>query len=341
MNILLLSVGRRNNLVRYFKNALAGTGKVVAADCSSLSPALYEADRFAIIPAITDKAYPERVLALCESERIGGIVSLIDPEVSILAAHSERFAAVGAKVVASSWSQCELALNKSAMYRWLSGHGYPCVKHWTDIDAFRGAVASGAARFPVVVKPIRGSASRAVSVVYSLEETERVLSRREEWLIQEQIMGQEIGADLYADLLTGRVVSVFTRKKLQMCDGETSQAVSFSDPRLSALLERFVTEAGFRGVIDIDLFASEGDYYILDVNPRFGGGYPLAHECGCDFPALILNNLNGIANKERCGAYKEGVCMMKYSDVVIRKETELARPQEQAASSVGSRKSKE
>jgi carbamoyl-phosphate synthase large subunit len=91
------------------------------------------------------------------------------------------------------------------------------------------------------------------------------------------------------------------------------------------LIERFVAEAGFRGPVDIDLFEVDGRYYISEVNPRFGGGYPHAHACGCDFTKLIVNNLNGIANERRIGDYEEGVCMMKYSDMAILRESELVK----------------
>ena len=115
-----------------------------------------------------------------------------------------------------------------------------------------------------------------------------------------------------------RSVSIFTKKKLKMRAGETDKAVSFKDERLFLLIERFVTEAGYRGQIDIDLFDIGGEYYISEVNPRFGGGYPHAYECGCDHTKLILNNLRGIPNEKQIGAYHEGIYMMKHNEVTIK-----------------------
>ncbi len=323
MNILLLSVGRRNQLVRYFRDALRGTGTVTAADCSRFASALYEADRWRTVPKVTDTAYLDAVLALCREERIGAAISLIDPEGCFLAAHAEDFRAVGVTVIPGDAALCEMAMDKPATYRWLAAHGYPCLPFRTDAEAFRRAMGSGEMRCPVVIKPVRGSGSEAVTTVFSPEEAAFLTARDEGRLIQEWADGPEIGADVYADLVTGEVVSIFTKKKLKMRAGETDQAVSFREPQLFAFLERFVTEAGFRGVIDIDLIERDGTYFILDVNPRFGGGYPLAHACGCDFTKLLLNNLNGAANEKRIGDYEVGVCMMKYSDVTIRKEAEL------------------
>ena len=119
---------------------------------------------------------------------------------------------------------------------------------------------------------------------------------------------------------SGEVVSIFTKKKIKMRAGETDKAVSFKDPKLFALIERFVAEAGYRGQIDIDVFDIGGSYYISEVNPRFGGGYPHAYEAGCDHMKLILNNLMGKTNEKRIGAYDEGVYMMKYNEIkIIRK----------------------
>ena len=100
--------------------------------------------------------------------------------------------------------------------------------------------------------------------------------------------------------------------------GETDKAVSFKDPGLFALIERFVLEAGYRGQIDIDIFEINGKYYISEVNPRFGGGYPHAYECGVDHMKLILKNLQGIVNDKNIGAYDEGIYMMKYNEVKIQ-----------------------
>jgi carbamoyl-phosphate synthase large subunit len=102
--------------------------------------------------------------------------------------------------------------------------------------------------------------------------------------------------------------------------GETDKAVSFKDPALFDLIERFVLEAGYRGQIDIDIFDIGGTYFISEVNPRFGGGYPHAYESGCDHMSLILNNLQGRPNPRNIGAYDEGICMMKYNEVKIVRE---------------------
>lgn len=319
MNILILAAGTRNKIVQYFKKTFDGVGTVVATDASKLGPAIYDADKYYIVPPITEEGYIEKILEICKKEQIKGVLSLIDPELSLLAANEEKFKAVGTTIIGSSYDLCEMALDKMQMYSWLVEHGYNCARSWMDKEEFYKAVDTGEVSYPVFVKPYRGSASISISKVYDKETVDLLFAHEDDLMIQEFLDGQEIGADVYIDLISGEVVSIFTKKKIKMRAGETDKAVSFKDPQLFSLIEKFVTEAGYRGQIDIDIFEINGEYYISEVNPRFGGGYPHAYESGCDHMKLILNNLKGIANRKNIGAYDEGIYMMKYNEVKIVK----------------------
>lgn len=319
MNILILSSGTRNKVVQYFKKALAGSGRVICTDMSSLAPSLYEADKFYTVPRMTAPGYIDVILDICKKEAIAGVLSLIDPELSLLAKNREKFAAIGTTVIGSSYELCEMSLDKFQMYQWLTSHGYRCAKSYMDKQAFYADVDAGKISYPVFVKPARGSASIAISKVYDRETIELLFSHSDGLMIQEFLDGQEIGADVYIDLITKKVVSIFTKKKILMRAGETDKAVSFRDEKLFRLIQQFAEEAGFLGQIDIDIFRIDGEYFISEVNPRFGGGYPHAYACGCDHMKLILNNLKGIANQCQIGSYEEDVCMMKYNEVMVRK----------------------
>lgn len=319
MNILILSCGTRNKIIRYFKQALAGNGKVVATDMSPYAPAIYEADAHYLVPRITEPGYIDIILDICRKEKISGVLSLIDPELSLLAKNADRFSAVGSTVIGSDFEQCERSLNKMQMYRWLTEHGYPCARSYDDPAAFFAEQEAGKIDYPVFVKPVCGSASLSISKVSDRESVQFLFRKQDGMMVQELLDGTEIGADCYIDLLSGKVVSIFTKKKLVMRAGETDKAVSFKDPKLFDLIERFVTESGFRGQIDIDLFEVNGDYYISEVNPRFGGGYPHAYECGVDNMRLILNNLDGKENQPQIGCYEDGILMMKYNEIMTKR----------------------
>lgn len=323
MNILILSVGTRNKIVQYFKKALVdekgnSVGKVIAADMSELAPAVYEADKFYKVPRITEDGYIDIILDICNKEQVSGILSLIDPELSLLAKHQEEFRQIGVTVIGSSYDLCEMSLNKMDMYRWLMKRGYKTAKSYVDKDAFFTDVDAGTISYPVFVKPICGSASIAISKVFDKDTIEFLFSRNDNLMIQEFLDGQEIGADVYIDLISGEVVSIFTKKKLVMRAGETDKAVSFKDERLFDLIKDFVGKVGYRGQIDIDIFDIGGEYYISEVNPRFGGGYPHAYECGCNHMELIVNNINGKANRSKVGDYLSDIYMMKYNEIVIK-----------------------
>lgn len=316
-NILVLSVGTRNKIIQYFKKELKGKGKVIATDMSRLAPALYEADAFYIVPRMTEPGYIDQILDICKKENINGVLSLIDPELSLLAQNQERFQAIGTQVIGSDYEICERSLNKWDMYQWLDQHQYLCAKSYINKEEFFTDVENGQAKYPVFVKPVCGSASIAISKVYDRETIELLFAHNDGLMIQEYLEGQEIGADCYIDLISGKLVSVFTKKKLVMRAGETDKAVSFIDHALNELIQKFVEEMGYRGQIDIDVFEKDGRYYISEVNPRFGGGYPHAYECGVNHMKLIVNNLEGNVNEKRTAEYEEGVYMMKYNEISI------------------------
>ena len=319
INILILSAGTRDKVVQYFRKAFLGKGSVIATDMSEIAPALYDADKYYIVPKMTAPNYLDVILDICKKEKITGVLSLIDPELSLLAANIRKFEAIGTKVIGSSYELCEMALDKFQMYNWLTEHNYKCAKSYMDKEVFFADVEAGKISYPVFVKPARGSASIAISKVYDKETVELLFAHDEGLMIQEFLDGQEIGADVYIDMVSKEIVSIFTKKKIKMRAGETDKAVSFKDEKLFTLIEKFVSEAGYIGQIDIDIFEINGEYYISEVNPRFGGGYPHAYESGCDHMTMIAENLVGRVNNANIGNYDNGIYMMKYNEVCIKK----------------------
>lgn len=321
MNILILSAGTRNKVVQYFKTSLKGKGIVIATDCSAIAPAIYDADKYYIVPRMNDPQYLNVIFDICKKDKVSGVLSLIDPELSLLAAHMDEFNSMGVTVIGSNYDLCEMSLDKMQMFQWLVKHGYKTARSYTDKEEFYQDVKVGKISYPVFVKPIRGSASIAISKVTDRETIDLLFAHNDNLMIQEFLDGQEIGADVYIDMISGEVVSIFTKKKLKMRAGETDKAVSFKDEKLFLLIEQFVKEAGYRGQIDIDIFDIDDEYYISEVNPRFGGGYPHAFESGADHIKLIVNNLDGKANEDVVGEnYEAGTYMMKYNEVMIWKQ---------------------
>nr|MCR4668721.1 carbamoyl phosphate synthase [Clostridia bacterium] len=132
MNILILAAGTRNKIVQYFKRDLTGMGKVIATDVSLLAPAIYEADSFCTVPMINEPGYIDLILDICKEEKVDGVLSLIDPELGLLAENTDRFREVGTTVIGSSADACDMALDKFRMFKWLKSHGYKCARSWMD-----------------------------------------------------------------------------------------------------------------------------------------------------------------------------------------------------------------
>lgn len=318
MNILILSAGTRDKVVQYFKKELGDRGRIIATDCSNLAPAVYDADAFYLVPRITAPGYLDVILDICKKEQITGVFSLIDPELSMLAKERDRFLAVGTTPIISDYDLVETCFDKFRMYELLQNMQIPTGKCYVEKEAFYRAVEQGEISYPVFVKPVKGSASIHINKVNSAKEIEVLFDLYDDLMIQEFMDGQEYGADVYIDMISGKCTDIFIKKKIKMRAGETDKSVSVKDEKLFELIRKFAEDCGFRGMIDIDIFEIGDTYYISEVNPRFGGGYPHAYACGVNMPKAVIANLAGQENEVQIGNYAENICMMKYNEIAIR-----------------------
>lgn len=318
MNILLLSVGTRNKIVQFFKQELGESGRVICTDMSELAPALYEGDKYYITPAISDENYLNTVLNICRQEKVSAVLSLIDPELSLLAKNKSLFEDIGVTVLVSDYELVEMSFNKWQFYKKVLEYGFKSQRTIIDDGHVADHIEAGELTFPVFVKPRHGSASLNISKIEDIGALNQILTHREDYIIQEFIDGTEYGIDVYIDMVTREVISIFIKQKIKMRAGETDKAIAVKNEDIFKLVEAFVKKIGYVGVIDIDLFERNGMYYISEVNPRFGGGYPHAYLAGCNFPRYIINNLLGQANPKTIGDYQAGSKMMKYNEVYFK-----------------------
>lgn len=312
MNILIASAGRRTKLVEYFMHEFNHDGKVIVTDCDNLAPTMHIGAKGYIVPKITDDNYVDELLKICKEESIDAILSLIDPELSILTKEKSRFEEVGVKVLVSDYEVTELCFDKMEMFKFLQDNGFKTAKTYCDIESFKKDIETNKIIFPVFVKPRTGSASLGINKVDNIKHLEILFELSDDLIIQEYLDGQEYGIDVYTDFISKEVVSIFAKKKIRMRSGETDKAVSAKDDKLFELIKDFVSKLGTLGTIDIDVFEVNGEYYISEVNPRFGGGHLIAYECGDNYPSYIKNNLLGNPNKCNIGNYKEDVYMIKH-----------------------------
>ena len=224
MTVLILSCGTRCKLVRFFQETLRGRtegGRVIAADASPWAPALYEADAYYLVPPISDPGYPERILEICRKEGVNALLPLLEDELELMAENRELFERQGITVLVSGAETVALCRDKYRFFRHLTAHGIPVLPTCISLEAFWEARAAGKMDFPVFVKPVNGCGSVGVSRVEN-DALLRALweSSPEPLLIQQFAQGEEIGADIYVDLISHRPVAVFTKKKVRMRAGE-------------------------------------------------------------------------------------------------------------------------
>lgn len=317
MNILITSAGTRNKVIQYFKENFNGIGNVIATDMSDIAPAIYDADKFFLTPKIDDENYIDKLIKICKKEKVSAVFSLIDPELSLIAKNKDRFLEIGVIPIVSKYEAVELAFDKYEMYKYLISNGFKTAKTYINKEDFYQDLEKKIIDFPVFVKPVRGSASLNISKVTCKKELDLLFELYDDLIIQEFLNGQEIGADVYVDPISKKVVSIFTKEKIKMRAGETDKSRSFKDNKLFSLIISLVEKIGYEYMIDIDIFKIGDEYYFSEINPRFGGGYPHAYEAGVNFPKMIINSLNHIENRKQIGEYEENIYMMKYNEIKI------------------------
>ncbi len=320
MNILILSCGTRNKLIRYFKEPGNGIERIIGTDCSAYAPALYETDEHYLVPRMTSPDYLDIVLNICQKEKIDAVLPLQEDELFLIASNREKFMNAGVLPIVSEQNTVELCRDKYAFYHHMKRSGLPVLPSFLNLSEFQKHYEAGKINFPVFIKPVRGCGSIGIQKADNMELLS-VLCKysSDDMLIQQFAEGEEYGVDLYVDLLSQEPVSIFTKKKLRMRAGETEKSVSVKDEKLFTLIRKTAASLSLSGPVDMDIFCVDGDYYISEINPRFGGGYPHAHACGMNFPKLIAANAAGRKNTAAIADYEEGVCMLKYTDLVTLK----------------------
>lgn len=324
MNILFCSAGRRCELLKNFRKTMGNEGMIIATDISVTAPAIYMADKYYIVPRIDDENYISEILRICEKERIQAVTTLIDPEIMILAEHRKEFESIGVELLTPYLETAKLCFDKFVMYNYLKEKGINTVLTYGDIESFELGIKTGKIKFPVFVKPRRGSGSVGARKIDTMNSLKEAMESDSSLIIQE-FMGDalDVDADIYVDTISNQAVSLFSKKKLETKIGGASKTVSFKDNKLNEFASEAIKSFKFNGPIDMDLWYKDGEYYLSEVNPRFGGGYLHAYGAGVDFVKLIQNNINGIENKPNFGNYDNDIVMMMYDSVVIEKISNL------------------
>jgi len=310
MNILFTSAGRRTYLLKYFKEALAGNGEIHAMNSSSLTPIVKVADKFTESPLIYDPSYIDFVLDYCKENKIDAVISLFDIDLPVLAQNKKRFEEAGVKLIVSDYEAVAKCNDKLMTYITFCETEVKVPKTYVTLKNVIRDLREGKMNYPVIVKPRWGMGSIAVyeatceqelrafykktlrEIQKSYLKYESFAEKGYEILIQEKIEGQEYGLDIINDL-NGKYVTTIVKKKFAMRAGETDAAEIVEYERLSNLGKRISGLVGHVANLDVDIIVQDGVPYIIEMNARFGGGYPFSHAAGVNLPLAIIKWIKG------------------------------------------------
>ncbi len=340
MNLLITCAGRRNYLVDYFKEALLPLGgKVHVFNTDPDSAAFWQADVRVVSPFAADPGYPAFLENYCTSHDIRAVLSCMDVDLGILANIKERFARLGITVIVATPWVVDMAQDKWLTQQFLIKNHFPVKSLFLDLESVLDAIKRGEENYPLFVKPRFGMGSIALfkaenerDLIFYSEKAKQLITgsysrygmAREESdnvLIQTSYPGEEFGLDIINDLDGNHHVTV-VKQKLGMRSGETDIAVTVKNEQLEKLGAEIASLTRHPANMDVDVFWDGEKAYVLEFNPRFGGGYPFSHAAGIHLPKAIVAWLrNEPVNTKELLTPKYGVEGMKGITLVVKRES--------------------
>ena len=323
-NILVSSAGRRVTLVQHFKTALLELGirgQVWAADLTSLSSAWHAADRGAPAPRFATGRFIDEMLQLCKREKIQLLVPTIDTELPLYSAAKKQFAAIGTTVAVSSPKAIDICEDKRQTHQWLAELGLP-VPRQASIQTVLNE--PGSWPLPLIVKPARGSSSVNMRRIKNIADLTNI--PYPEVMVAESIAtGDEYTIDVYIDK-TGQPRCAVPRKRLETRSGEVSKGMTVREPKIQHLAEQVASSLhdGF-GCINVQIFfdRDQDTARIIEINPRFGGGYPLSHRAGAVFTQWLIEDCMDLPLSIEPDVWRDGVIMLRYDEAVFIDKSDI------------------
>lgn len=323
--ILVSSVGRRSQLIDNMRRSLTSlnlSGSIIGVDCSRAAPAAYLVDRFIQVPRCNDPDFVPSLLTICKENKVALLFPTIDTELGLYAAHREDFAARGTHVVISAPETIDICLDKKATNCWLLQNGFPTVRQGTPIQVLTQRAPDW--QFPVIAKPRCGSASIGVRVVNSRDSLSSLIEERNDLVVEELARGGEYTVNVLMNR-HARCVCAVPHLRLEVRAGEVSKGITVKHKGMMELVSRVAERLPEAyGPLNVQGFLdSEGDFRITEINPRFGGGYPLAHQAGADFPRWLIEELLGLPSTSSFDAWRDGLAMLRYDSAVFLPSVDL------------------
>lgn len=335
LNVLLASGGWRPYLTRWFKEALklnGVAGQVIVADSDPRSPARAIADCFVTAPRVGDPSYEDWLRDQLATFDVGLAISINDFELSEWSRLDAEDQGLEPLIRPNTTSQNSVE-DKALMVSLLAEARLPVPPTHVASDGAPKQLGDD-----LVVKGRFGSGSRGLALCdrdclpaaleHAIEQVTdrsgaRPLTRSaalDSIVIQPRIRGQEFGLDVVSDLQS-RFVTVLAREKIAMRGGETDQAITVDPSPFRDIAAGLADVLQHRGTIDVDVIQDrDGVIWVIDINPRFGGGYPFSHLAGANIPAAYVAWRTGQRVDEAWLAARPSVTSAKYVDIAVVSE---------------------
>lgn len=282
-----------------------------------LSPASHLVDRCFQVPRCSDSQFVSKTIAICRNQNVNLIVPTIDHELPIYATNVKDFEIAGAKVLISSPSTIDIAIDKCLTNEWFVTRGFPTVTQ-QSVDQVLSNLSQWT--FPVIVKPRRGSASIGVRIVNDAE-TLHSLKSQDGLVVESIAQGAEHTTNLFVDR-SGRCVCAVPHQRLETRGGEVSKGITVKNHKLMELA-RSVAEAlpGASGPLNLQGFVDKNnEVQLTEINARFGGGFPLAAEAGANFCRWILEDMFDLPSSASFSNWRDRFLMLRFDSAVFIQE---------------------
>ena len=312
-NVLVLSAGRRVSLVRGFMDAVAQyNGCVYAADLKpELSSACQVADKNIVLPHCLAPEFIPQLMHVCAEKNIGLVVPTIDTELQVLSTSRSEFENVGTSVIVSDDEVIKLCRDKRKTAAFFERIGLETPELFDK----------NSIEFPVLVKPYDGSLSSGVVYVNDRNSLTSEILENEKNIYCQYIDPEhhdEFTVDMYFDR-DAVLRCVVPRQRLEVRGGEVAKAMAVKNGLVEKLFDCFANIGGFRGCVNIQLFLQKqsSNCWAIEINPRFGGGYPLTRLTGANFEKWLLDEYLGGKRVDSFHDWQDRLIMLRYDDEVL------------------------
>ena len=313
-NILLLSVGRRVELVNCFRNAarqLNIESKIIGGDCSDMAPALYFADEMCILPRIDSADYIGSIIDCCNEYDIALIVPTIDTDLLLLAENGEYIEKnTDAKLLISDLNVIEICRDKEKTQTFLKNHSFKAPYTYTEKELDNPSDLT----FPLFIKPKDGSSSINAFRVHDADELHVYRKLIKNPIVQDLLEGEEYTVDCFLDF-AGNIVTIVPRLRMATRGGEIYKGRIVKDPAIIDETKRVLEALKPIGQITAQCIKTKRGIEFIEINPRFGGGAPMSIASGADSCANLYRILMG-QNLQYNEAYTDGLLFLRFDSSI-------------------------